>query len=87
MAALVGTQVGVSDLLDAAFLPASASVLGPLPLDGATRDGEPLLRALVRVPLLDGPALTAALKAGQAVRSARKAADFVTVRIDPVELG
>ena len=87
MAALVGTSDAVADLLVAADLPASAGVLGPLPLEGATREGEPLVRALVRVPLRDGPLLTAALKAGQAVRSARKAGDFVTVRVDPVELG
>ena len=54
---------------------------------GFSREGDPLVRALVRVPLVDGPALTAALKAGQAIRSARKATDFVTVRVDPVELG
>ena len=34
-----------------------------------------------------GSQLAAALKAGQAVRSARKAADFVTVTVDPADLG
>jgi hypothetical protein len=37
--------------------------------------------------LADADALSAALRAGQAVRSARKAADFVTVMVDPLELG
>jgi primosomal protein N' (replication factor Y) len=87
MAALVGPSSAVLDLLDVCELPSSASVLGPLPIDGAARDGEPLGRALVRVPLADGPVLTAALKAAQAVRSARKAGDFVTVHVDPIELG
>jgi primosomal protein N' (replication factor Y) len=59
-------------------------VLGPLP----TEPGPPgHVRALLRAPLDDGPALSAALRATQAGRSARKAADFVTVRVDPVALG
>jgi primosomal protein N' (replication factor Y) (superfamily II helicase) len=87
LAALVGTASAVSDLLGSAPLPRSAQVLGPQPFEGATRDGDALVRALVRVPLAEGPELTAALKAGQSVRSARKATDFVTVRVDPAELG
>ncbi len=87
LAALVGSATAVTDLLAAADLPKTAHVLGPLAHEGLTRAGDPLVRALVRVPLVDGPALTAALKAGQAIRSARKATDFVTVRVDPVELG
>jgi primosomal protein N' (replication factor Y) len=46
----------------------------------------PRSRALVTCPRADGPALAAALKAGAAVRSARKGG-AVTVRIDPVVLG
>ena len=58
-----------------------ADVLGPTPYGG---DG---VRALVRVDPARGLELAAALKAGQAVRSARKAADFVTVTVDPADLG
>ena len=60
-------------------LPDVAEVLGPTPTENGAR-------ALVRVPLAEADALSAALKAGQAVRSARKAADFVTVVVDPLEL-
>ena len=87
LATLVGHPSAVTDLLAVADLPEATHVLGPLAHEGLTREGDPLVRALVRVPLVDGPALTAALKAGQAIRSARKATDFVTVRVDPVELG
>jgi primosomal protein N' (replication factor Y) len=96
MAALIGTRAAVSDLLSVCELPPGAQVLGPSTLehvrdgsvrDGGGRDGEPLARALVRVPLAHGLALATALKAGQAIRGVRKAPDFVTVRVDPVEIG
>ncbi len=79
LASLTGSGAAVADLLSVARLPDVAQVLGPTPTENGTR-------ALVRVPLADGEALSAALKAGQAVRSARKAADFVTVVVDPLEL-
>jgi len=87
MASLVGPPAAVADLLALMHLPGSAQVLGPAPLEAAGREGEPVVRALVRVPLAVGPDLTAALKAGQGVRGARKAADFVTVRVDPEAIG
>ena len=72
----------MADLLAVTHLPGDAEVLGPTPYgDG---DGS---RALVRVDPPHGLDLAAALKAGQAVRSARKAADFVTVTVDPADLG
>ncbi len=80
MATLTGTAAAVADLLAGAELPVTAELLGPTPTDAGAR-------ALVRVPLADGAALSAALKAGQALRSARKAADFVTVAVDPLDLG
>jgi primosomal protein N' (replication factor Y) len=80
MASLTGTGAALTDLLAVAELPPTAELLGPTP----TQMGA---RALVRVPLADADALSAALRAGQAVRSARKAADFVTVIVDPLELG
>jgi primosomal protein N' (replication factor Y) len=68
-------------------------VLGPVELEperpepGREADGEVRERALVRVPRERGKALAAALHAAQAVRTARKAADPVRVRLDPVEIG
>jgi len=85
MAALTGTPAAVADLLATCELPPGADVLGPLPAANS-RGGDPQSRALVRAPLAAGADLVAAVKAGQAVRSARKAPDFVTVRVDPVEL-
>ena len=87
MASLVGTGPAVTDLLAAAHLPGQAQVLGPSPLETATGDGQPLARALVRVPLAAGPELTAALKAAQGVRGARKAGDHVAVHVDPEQIG
>jgi primosomal protein N' (replication factor Y) len=83
LASLSGALAAVADLLaalPASGLPAAAQVLGPSPTRGGAT------RALVRVPLADGAALAAALKAGQAVRSARKAGEYVTVVVDPLDL-
>lgn len=44
------------------------------------------VRALVRVPRAQGPALALALRQAAAVRSARKAADPVRIQIDPHDL-
>ena len=46
-----------------------------------------LHRALVRVPRRLGGDLSAAVREAQGVRSARKAEDWVRVRIDPVRIG
>jgi primosomal protein N' (replication factor Y) len=80
VATVTGPPAAVADLLATVSLPSSAAVLGPV----AWGDGE---RLVVRVPAADGPALAAALHAGQAVRSARKAPDAVRVAIDPLDLG
>ena len=91
MASLTGTAASVGAVLSAAMLPAGADVLGPVPLapspaaDGA-RTSEGQVRALVRVPRSSGPALAAALKAAQAIRSARKDAGIVRLQLDPAEL-
>ncbi len=80
MASLTGTPAAVADLLGAARLPAGAEVLGPVPA------GEGQERMLVRTARSAGAALAAALHEASGVRSARKAADPVRVRIDPLEL-
>jgi primosomal protein N' (replication factor Y) len=90
MAAVSGEAAAVADLLALAVLPASAQVLGPVPVDpiGApARSVEPTReRALVRVPLHDGAALATALHVAVAARTARKAAKTVRVQLDPLDL-
>jgi primosomal protein N' (replication factor Y) (superfamily II helicase) len=101
LATVDGSPDAVQDLLDAARLPASAQLLGPVPLPPAPtgpgttgsgpagrgpEDAGERERMLVRVPRVDGRAMAAALAQAQAVRSARKATDPVRVRLDPVEL-
>jgi primosomal protein N' (replication factor Y) len=85
MASVSGHPAAVADLLAAAVLPEGTDLLGPVPLPPA--DGEPVERVLLRVARAEGGALAAALKAGQGVRSARKAPDPLRVQLDPVELG
>jgi primosomal protein N' (replication factor Y) len=83
-ASLTGSPAGVADLVEAARLPASAELLGPVPAAGPA--GEETERLLIRVPRSDGPALARALHDAAAVRSARKAPEPVRVQLDPLEL-
>ena len=98
MAALEGSRGAVARLLVAADLPTGADVLGPLPVaaaDGARPSRAPQtlvvpaeeepVRALVRAPWSEAGALTRALTAAQAVRSARRDAP-VRVQVDPEEV-
>lgn len=87
MASLSGSPAALAEFLDAARLPASADVLGPVPLPPSpgrpVEEGE---RFLVRVPRADGVALARALHDVQGVRSARKTTEHVRVQLDPLEL-
>ncbi|WP_433184805.1 primosomal protein N' [Actinoallomurus sp. CA-150999] len=80
MASLTGSPQAIRELVEAAGLPPDAEVLGPVEVG----DGQE--RALVRVDRARGVALARCLKAAQAARSARKAADVVRVQVDPLEL-
>ena len=80
LASVTGASAAVADLLAQAELPAAHDLIGPVPV----RDG--VERVLVRVPRASGAELAAALKAAQAVRSARKAPDPVRVQLDPLEV-
>ena len=88
MAAVEGTPDAVAAVVDAvlAELP-GADVLGPVevePPPGPGHADELRERALLRVPRARGRALAGALHTAQAGRTARKAADPVRVRLDPV---
>jgi primosomal protein N' (replication factor Y) len=90
MAAVTGAKRGVDELLEAAALPSSAEVLGPVePGDAGPgrAGGEPdQVRMLIRVPRTAGQALAGALREAQAVRSARKDTAQARVQLDPGEL-
>ena len=81
-ASRLAVLTGARPALDAATaeleLPATASVLGPLPHGATDR-----WRTLVTVPRPDGPALARELAAMRARASARKDPDPVSVRVDP----
>ncbi|MBC6461450.1 primosome assembly protein PriA, partial [Actinomadura sp. HBU206391] len=85
-----GAQIlGPVPVLAAAGAPAAVPAGGGdgEPGAGGSRPAaQPRERALVRVERAAGPALAHALKAGQGVRSARKAPEPVRVQIDPLEL-
>ncbi|MGI5490693.1 primosomal protein N' [Microtetraspora malaysiensis] len=88
VATLTGPPSAVREMLASVELPAGAQVLGPVPVEGprpgGDREGE-LERAMIRVPRAQGAALARALKGASGVRSARKAADLVRVRVDPLD--
>ncbi len=93
MAALDGDPRAVSALLEAATLPDTAEVLGPVDLPlGARRPAGLALdatvsRMLVRVPRDSGLALAAALRRATVVQSARHDHEPVRVQIDPLHIG
>jgi primosomal protein N' (replication factor Y) len=87
-----GDVGAVEDLLAAAELPVAAAVLGPVPVAGpsfsaAAAEHRDVVRALIRAPRSASSALAQSLHTAQSLRSARKAAGSVRVRIDPVDIG
>jgi primosomal protein N' (replication factor Y) (superfamily II helicase) len=86
IAELTGSYAAIRELIAEARLADAVEVLGPTPLDPARTDAAAPHRALLRSPRRSGPALTQALRAAQGVRSARKADEFVRVRVDPLDL-
>lgn len=91
LAELTGPAAAVADLLARTELPAGSDVLGPFPTappssplpEGGSTDA---VRALVRCPLVQGRALSVALRGAAGVRSARREPGSVRIRIDPADL-
>lgn len=79
LATITGEPGSLDDALTLLDLPEVADLLGPVPV-GNAKDEQ---RAVIRVPLASGPALTAALGELQRVRSARKL-DAVRIQVDPL---
>jgi primosomal protein N' (replication factor Y) len=84
-----------AEVLGPVPVPGSSASSGPEPADpdspaaGRGQDAGPdpdLVRFLVRVPRSGGGELAAVLRAGQAVRTARKEAGAVRLELDPAEL-
>ena len=97
-AQLTGPRRALDDALAHLDLPAGASVLGPMPVSVSKAgqahqagqsdrraDSGPDWHVFVRIASDDTLELTRALSSLRAVRSARKAAEVVTVRVDPHE--
>lgn len=78
-AAVTAAPATLRAFLRALRLPASAEVLGPVPLDAEE------LRVIVRAPLADGIALSTALHAAAAQRSAHRDPP-VRIQVDAVDL-
>ena len=87
MAAVSGPPEAVTALLAVTELPATAELLGPLPV-GGNRGSAAIARVryLVRVDRAEGGELALALRRGQAVRSAAKEPGAVRVQLDPAAL-
>jgi primosomal protein N' (replication factor Y) len=93
MAVLDGAADAVTALLNELHLPDSAELLGPVPLPpGARRPSGiaadmPVTRMLLRVHREQGLALSAELRRGVAIVSARQTDEPVRVQIDPLQIG
>ncbi len=85
MASLTGARAALEDFVEAAQLPASVTVLGPVPVPD-TSAGDAAERLLLRVPRSDRRALADTLRQASGVRSAHKASGSVRVQIDPLEI-
>ncbi len=92
-ASLTGPAGAVEGLQQALRLPEGTQVLGPVPIPGAPRSSaageveQPQVRVVLRTARARAAALAEALRAGQAVRSARREPGTVRVRVDPRDLG
>jgi primosomal protein N' (replication factor Y) len=87
MASVTGPPDAVNALLASVRLPTGAELLGPLPVtDSGSSSAPPVTRYLIRVPLSSGLELAAALRDGQAARTAAKEPGSVRVQIDPTVL-
>lgn len=86
---LTGPASAVEALVQASALPSSVELLGPVEVAQRRTDkaaGESQVRLLLRSTTQDGAQLSAAVRAGQSVRSARKDPGSVRVQRDPLEL-
>ncbi|MGL5861483.1 MAG: primosome assembly protein PriA, partial [Phycicoccus sp.] len=81
LAALTGPRAALDAAVGELRLPATSSMLGPLP--HGTSPGAEVWRTLVTVPVESGPQLTRELAALRARMSARKDREPVHVRVDP----
>lgn len=88
MATIMGDPLAVTDFLRSTALPDGTDVLGPTPVVTESVQGglRPDVRAIVRVPLDNGPALAHALGAGRARTSAQRRQSLVRVELDPRDL-
>jgi primosomal protein N' (replication factor Y) len=88
VAAVTGEPSAVTQFVQALDLPDGAGVLGPVPVAGRHPAAEEeLVRYLIRVEPARRLDLAAALRAGLAVRSARREPGSVRVRMDPRDIG
>lgn len=66
-------------------VPPNGEVMGPIPLTGS-QGSDSLYQLTLRAPLADGQDLVRAVKAAQAVHSAKKLPGAVRVRVDPIHI-
>lgn len=86
MATAQGAPDALATLLGELELPPSAEVLGPVQVPPRPGDEGETERLLIRVQRTDGRALSAALAAAQAKRSARKDPHPLRIQLDPLDL-
>jgi primosomal protein N' (replication factor Y) len=90
MAELTGPAAAVGSFIELARLPDGTQTLGPIAVaarPGASDEGAPLVRVLLRAPRADLLALAGALHAAAALRSARRDPGSVRIQVDPPNPG
>jgi primosomal protein N' (replication factor Y) (superfamily II helicase) len=87
LAVAQGEWAALTELAAAVSGVPDAVALGPALVVPTEDAGEPLARLVVRAPLASGPALTDALRAFMAGRSARKDQRPLRIKVDPADVG
>lgn len=81
-----GSSEALRDFVQVAELPEVVDVLGPVPLPPSASSEEALDRLTLRTPLASARELVRAARAAMGVRSAKKSAGALRVRVDPARL-
>lgn len=87
MVMVEGSAAALTEFRELARLPASAEVLGHVPIAPPPGSDSPLERLTVRSSLVDGAALVGAVRAVAAIRTARKSEGALRIRVDPAQVG
>jgi primosomal protein N' (replication factor Y) len=81
-----GSAEALEELASLVHAPDNAEFLGPVDLAMGNESESAVLQLTLRAPLTEGAQLVSAVKQAAAVRTARKSAGPLRIRVDPIDL-